>query len=195
MRREAWVVLVLCLAALTMLAVAASPSAAGAGGEPQVGTPEVAYFHIFDGNWWSGGYGWYGSTTYEPGTPIPAQDFIMLYEAIEIPDRSLVEQLPQDYLISLTVKGANGGVVLQTTEEQSAGYWGTVKWDPFGSFIGIATWGRHWQVPLGYLPPGTYRVTDQERLTRTVEFTDPTTGGLVVQPPFRVTYRTSFTVQ
>jgi hypothetical protein len=195
MSRKAWVVLVLCIAALTMLAIAASPAAAGAGGEAQVATPAVAYFHIEDGNWWSGGYGWYGSTNYDPGTPIPAQDFIMMYEAVEIPDRSLVEQMPQIFLLSLTVKAANGDVVVKTTEEQSAQFWGTVKWDPFASFAPVPSWGRHWQVPLGYLPPGTYHVTTYLHLTTRVEFTVPETGELIVLKPFRDSIKLSFIVQ
>ena len=196
MSRKAWVVLVLCLAAPTMLAIAASPAAAGAGGEVRVAaTPGVAYVHTEDGNWWSGGYGWYGSTNYDPGTPIPAQDFIMMYEAVENPDRSLVEQFPQIILPSLTVKAANGYVVVETTQEQSAQFWGPVKWDPFGCFAPFPMWGRHWQVPLGYLPPGTYRVTSLARLTTTMEFTVPDTGELIVIKSFKDILKTSFIVQ
>ena len=195
MRHRVLFVLVLCLAAVAMLAIAASPAAAGAGGEPQVATPVVAYFHIEDGNWWSGGYGWYGSTNYEPGTPIPAQDFITLYEAVEIPDRSVVEQFPQIILLSLTVKGPNGDVVVKTTEAESAKYWGTIKWDPFGTMSPLPAWGRHWQVPVGYLRPGTYRVTYFRCLTTTMEFTAPDTGELIVIEPFRDCIKLSFTVQ
>ncbi len=195
MRHKAVAVLVLCIAVLTVLTIAASSAAAGAGGETQVATPAVAYFHIENGNWWSGGYGWYGSTDYGPGTPIPAQDFIMMWEAVASPDRSILEQTPWVYLLSLTVKAANGDVVVQTTEEQSPQFWGPMKWDPFATMAQFPSWGRHWQVPLGYLPPGTYQVTSHLHLTTTIEFTVPETGELIVLKPFRDSIRLSFTLQ
>jgi hypothetical protein len=158
-----------------------------------VATPAVAYFHIEDGNWWSGGYGWGGSTLYEPGTPIPAQAFITMWEGLEIPDWSLVEQFPQIFVLTLTVKAANGDLVVKTTEEQSAQFWGTVQWDPFNTVLPM--WFRHWEVPLGRLSPDTYRITYVVRQTTTMEFTDPATGQLIVLTPFKATFRPSFTVQ
>jgi hypothetical protein len=46
------------------------------------------------------------------------------------PDKSIIEQDPQIDLFSLMVKAAGGKVVLETTEEQSPQFFGSVSWNP-----------------------------------------------------------------
>jgi hypothetical protein len=124
MRTKSLVLVPLASVVLLTFAVAAAPAGAGVGGLPQVGNPEVAHLHLYDAHWWSGGYGWVDGTACPPGTPIPAQDFIIAYGDAYNPDRSLVEQFPQIFSLSLTVKAANGDMVVMITQEQSAQFWG-----------------------------------------------------------------------
>jgi hypothetical protein len=193
MKHKVAVVFVLCLAAVAMLSIGATPAGAAAGGLPEVAQPGVAYVDPSDGDWWSGGNGWGGYTLYLPGTPIPAQDFVTLYAAPVIPDKPLLEQFPQILLASVTVRAANGELVVKTTEEQSAQFWGKIAWSPVD-----AAWYMPWQVPLGQLSPGTYQVTFVVHLTTTVQATVyDETGNLVtvVIKANKEIARSSFTVQ
>jgi hypothetical protein len=179
---------------LLTFALTATPAGAATGGLPQVGTPEVAYVHLLDGAWFSGVSAWGDNMLYPAGTPIPAQDFIIGWQEAVNPDRSLVEQFPQIFLVTVTVMAANRDLVVKTTEEQSAQFWGPISWDPFNTFP-FPMWRRDWQVPLGQLPPDTYQMTYGVHQTTAMEFTDPATGQLIVIKPWRKSFRSSFTVQ
>jgi hypothetical protein len=191
MKHKVAVVLVLCLAAFAILGIGASAAAADTGW-PGVGTPQVAHLQP-DGSWWSGGAGWGNDyTTYASGTPIPAQDSVSMYMEIVDPIRANMELVPQIFLVSVTVKGADG-IVLKTTEAQSAQYWHEVKWWP-----AQAGWWRGWEAHVGQLPAGTYQVTFVQHLTTTVETSyldDDGTWVTDVIKPFKSISRSSFTVQ
>jgi hypothetical protein len=181
MKHRAVPALVLCLIAVAMLCIGASAAAADTGW-PGVGTPQVAHVQP-DGSWWAGG---------APGTPVPAQDSVSMYMEIVDPDKSVMDRLPQILLNSVTVKGADG-IVLKTTEEQSAQFWHPVKWWP-----AQAGWWRGWEAHVGQLPAGTYQVTWVQRLTITVEvsFLDEDGDWVpVVIKPFKDISKFSFTVQ
>jgi hypothetical protein len=194
MHRKVAVAVVLCLAAVALLGIVASPAGAGAGGQPQVGTPDVAYVHLLDAAWFSGVSAWGDNILYPAGTPIPAQDFIIGWQEAINPDRSLVEQFPQIFLVTVTVMAANRDLVVETTEEQSAQFWGPISWDPFNT-VPFPMWRRDWQVPLGQLSPGTYQMTYGVHQITAMEFTDPATGQLIILKPWRKSFRSSFTVQ
>lgn len=192
MRHKACVVLVLCLAALTMLTIAVSPAAAATDGLPQVGTPNVARVLLYDGEWWTGRWISGGTTWYPPGTPIPASDYVMLCGAPFDEDKSLVEELPQFLFYSLTVKDADNKVVVKTSEEQSPQFYGPVTWNPSEGY-----YYRLWEMPLGQLPPGTYDITFVDRLVTTVVgwYRDENGDWVsVVYKPSKGILRTSFTV-
>ena len=191
MKHKVALVLVLCLAAIGMLGIGASAAAADTGW-PGVGTPQVAHVQP-DGSWWSGGAGWGNDyTAYASGTPIPARDSVSMYMEIVDPNKSNMQQVPQIFLISVTVKGADG-IVLKTTEAQSALFWHPVKWYP-----APAGWWRGWEAHVGQLPAGTYQVTFVQHLTTTVEtsYLDDSGNWMpVVIKPFKDISRFSFTVQ
>jgi hypothetical protein len=191
MKHRAVPALVLCLIAAAMLCIGASAAAADTGW-PGVGTPQVAHVQP-DGSWWAGGAGWGNDyAVYAPGTPVPAQDSVSMYMEIVDPDKSIMDKLPQILLNSVTVKGADG-IVLKTTEEQSAQFWHPVKWWP-----AQAGWWRGWEAHVGQLPAGTYQVTWVQRLTTTVVASYPDENGNwvpFVQKPFKDTAKFSFTVQ
>lgn len=188
------ILLLVLLVSVAMLGIVASPASAAYSGLPHVATPEVAHLYPFDGAWWSGGYGWAGFTAYQPGAPIPAQKYVIVDFNWMDPDKALVERLPQVDLYSLTVRAANGVVVVKTTEAQSAQYWSKVTWMPT-----LDAWYRVWAVPLGQLPAGTYQVTVVDHLITTIEGSlfDEATGTWypAVIAPCKDTYRSSFTVQ
>jgi hypothetical protein len=185
--------LVLVLLALALsLGVVASPAGAATMGLPHVAQPSVAYVIPLDGSWWSGGYGWGGFTAHAAGTPIPAQDYIIVNVEWIDPSRALVASMPQWELFSVTVKSGNR-VLLRTSEAQSAQFWTDVAWDPT-----MAGWFRQWDVPIGRLPAGDYQITFVDHLTTTVEGSLLDENGAwypAVVKPYKDTYKASFSVR
>jgi hypothetical protein len=191
MKVKVALVLVLCLAAVATLGIGASAAAADTGW-PGVGTPHVAHVWPTDGHWWSGGAGWGNDyAAYAPGTPIPAQYSVSMFGEAVMPVRSDVEGIAQDLLLSLTVKDPDGDVIVKVTEAQSAQYWTDIKWWP------AAGWWRGWEVQVGQLPAGTYRVTFVMHQPDTVVVWDYDDNGNLaptVVKAFKDTYHCSFTM-
>ena len=184
MRHKALFVLVLCLAAVGMLGIGASAAAADPFW-PGVSTAHLAHVDPVDGHWWMGGAGWGDATVYASGTPIPAQDSVVIYVAGVWPAKADAEAISQVLLLSVTVKGPGGDVVVKTTEAQSPQSWWPVKWYP-----AEASWWRGWEAYVGQLPAGTYQVTFVMHQPDTVVTSDST-----VTKAFKKTFRCSFTVQ
>ncbi len=186
--------ILLLLLAVALLGVIASGAGAAAPGLPQVGTPDVAHLNPFRGSWWSGSNGYGSSVGHPPGTPIPAQDYVVVYFLIIDPEKSVIMEDPQIDLFSLTIKASQGVIVVETTEEQSAGFFSGVYWDPM-----LNAWCRAWKLPLGYLPVGSYEVTMVEHSIASGWFSVLDENGNWTGPfffkPYKDQVKTSFTVQ
>jgi hypothetical protein len=192
MRHRVLFVLVLCLAAVAMLGIGASAAAADSVW-PGVGTAHIAHVVPIDGQWWTGGGGWGDGTAYPAGTPIPAEDSVVIYADAVMPVRADAEAMPQNLLLSLTVTAPDGDIVVATTEAQSLKYWLPVKWYPAAN-----GWWRGWEVFVGQLPAGTYKVTfvlHQPETGMMYDWDDDGNVVLTVVKAFKKTFRSSFTVQ
>lgn len=190
MKTKCLILVVLALA--LSLGVVAAPAGAATMGLPHVAQPDVAYIVPFDGSWWSGGYGWGGFTPHTSGTPIPAEDYVVINVEWMDPSRALTKAIPELELFSVTVKSGNR-VVLRTAEEQSAQFWTDVAWDPT-----MAAWFRQWNVPVGKLPAGDYQITFVDHLTTTVEASLLDENGswyLTVIKPYKDSYKASFSLR
>ncbi len=192
MKRKIVLATVLCLALAAMLGVGASAAAADPFW-PGVSTAHLAHVWPTDGHWWMGGAGWGDATDYPSGTPIPARDSVVIYVAGVWPVRADAEAMSQALLLSVTVTAPDGRVVVTTTEAESPRHWLPVKWYPAAN-----GWWRGWEVYVGQLPAGTYRVAFVMHQPEAIVVSDyDDDGNLVptVAKAFRKTFRCSFSVQ
>lgn len=183
MNRKFLVAPVLCLAAVAMVGFGA-PAATADPFWPGVSTAHLAHVWPTDGHWWMGGAGWGDATDYPSGTPISAQDSVVIYVAGVWPSRADAEAMSQAVLFSVTVTGPDRSVVVATTGARSPDYWWPVKWCPAED-----GWWRGWEVYVGQLPVGTYQVTFVMHQPEAVVASDST-----VTKAFKKTFRCSFTV-
>jgi hypothetical protein len=192
MRHRVLFVLVLCLAAVAVLGIGASAAAADPN-FPGVSTAHLAHVWPLDGSWWSGGAGWGDSTAHPAGTPIPAGDDIVIYGEVVLPVKADAEGARQGLLLSVTVKGPRGDVIVRTTEAESPQFWWDVRWYPAAD-----GWWRGWEVFVGQLPAGNYQITFVMHQPETAQIWDYDESGnlvLTVVKAFKWTFKSSFTVQ
>jgi len=192
MRRKIVLATVLCLAVAAIVGIGASAAPADPVW-PGVSTAHIAHVYPDDGHWWSGGAGWGDGTVYPAGTPIPAEKSIVFYQSAVLPVKADAEGISQGLLLSLKVTAPDGSVVVATTEAQSPQFWLRIQWWPAAN-----GWWRGWEVYVGQLPAGTYKVTCVAHQLETVVISlYDENGNLVptVMKAFKKTFRSSFTVQ
>jgi hypothetical protein len=189
MRKKA--ILVLVAALLLGLATAAPASAFGVKlVKPVV---QTAYLYPLDSSWSEyTGNGW-RYDNHDPGTPIPSAYRIALtfqwYERY----RETVEMVPLWYTGSATITGP-GGVVFTLSEVQFLNGWT----EEFHYGVPVPAWNRQWEIPVGTLAPGRYRLTYRERITTAFEswgIDENNEWYSITVEPGTWTSRSTFTVQ